>query len=210
MDTQLEKAVEILKRGGIVIFPTDTAYGIGCRIDDEKAVGRLFKIRKRPKTQAVPVLVSSIGMAQKYLRSLTEEVRELMRTYWPGGLTVVYPCQTHKIASMARGEGRTLGVRMPDHQVPLFLIKSLKVPIIGTSANFHDEPTPYQFEDLNQELIKKVDLVIKGECPRGRVSTVIDCSKKPWRVLRQGAVSIQNLPKKGAAAPLVGRISREQ
>ena len=190
MENKLEKALEILKEGGIVVFPTDTAYGIGCRIDSEKAVERLFKIRKRPKTQAVPVLVSSIEMAQRHLKPFPEKVRELMKKHWPGGLTIVYPCQTEKIPSLVRGGGETLGIRMPNHQIALTLIQNLGLPIIGTSANFHGEPTPYKFEDLNQKLLREVDFVIKGKCPKGKVSTVVDCSKKPWRVLRQGTVEL--------------------
>lgn len=191
MENKLKKAIEILKQGGIVIFPTDTAYGIGCRINNEKAVEKLFKTRKRPKTQAVPVLVSSIKMAENYLLPFENKVRALMKKHWPGGLTIIYPCQTKKIPLFVRGGGKTLGVRIPDHQIPLLLIKELETPIIGTSANFHGEKTPYCFEDLNQELIKKVDYVIKGECQKGKASTVIDCSKKPWRILRQGVVDIK-------------------
>jgi len=191
MNTEFKKATEVLKKGGIIIFPTDTAYGIGCRIDDEGAVERLFKIRKRPKTQAAPVLVSSIEMAQKYLQPLSEEVKDLMKKYWPGGLTIVYPCQTKKLLPLVRGNRETLGVRMPDHKIPLFLVQNLRTPIIGTSANFHGEKTPYKFEDLNKKLIKEVDFVIKGECLKGIVSTVIDCSKKPWKILRKGAVKLK-------------------
>lgn len=191
MKSDLERAIKILKNGGIVIFPTDTAYGIGCRIDDREAVKKLFKIRQRPKTQAVPVLVSSVEMAQRHLKSLPEKVKELMEKYWPGGLTIIYSCQTKKVPILVRGGGKTLGVRMPDHEIPLYTINKVGVPIIGTSANFHGEKTPYSFKDLNPELVKKVDLLIKGKCPEGKVSTVIDCSKKPWKILRKGAVEIK-------------------
>ena len=129
MNADLKKAVEVLEKGGVIIFPTDTAYGIGCRIDDKRAVERLFKIRKRPKTQAVPVLVSSIEMAKEYLLPLEKEVEKLMRRFWPGGLTVVYPCQTKRVPLLVRGGERTLGIRMPDHKIPLALIKKLGVPM---------------------------------------------------------------------------------
>ena len=190
MKKELLKAVRILRKGGVVVFPTDTAYGIGCRIDNQKAIERLFKMRKRPKTQAVPVLVDSMKMAQKYLQPLSAEVKNLMKKYWPGGLTIVYPCQTKKVPSLIRGGGKTLGVRMPDHQIALGLIQKLGVPIVGTSANFHGGKTPCEFEDLNPNLLKKVDFVINGECPKGQASTVIDCSKGQWQVLRQGVVDV--------------------
>lgn len=186
----LTEAIKILNQGGIVVFPTDTAFGVGCRMDDKNAVARLFKIRKRPKTQAVPVLVSSIEMAQNYLLPFPIDVRRLMEKYWPGALTIVLPCRTELVPSLVRGQGLTLGVRMPSHPIPLAIINSIGVPILGPSANFHRKPTPYKYEDLDPELIKLVDYVVPGKCPVGMVSTVIDCSVKPWKIIRQGAIHI--------------------
>jgi len=187
----ISRAIEVLNAGGILIFPTDTAFGVGCRTDKEKAIERLFKIRNRPFNQAVPVLVDSIEMAKEYLLPLPKEVEDLMKKYWPGALTIVFPCKTSKVPSLVRGGGRTLGVRMPDHPVPLQLIKVLGVPILGTSANFHDAPTPYKFKDLNQDFLKLVDLVIPGECKIGLASTVIDCSEKAWKIIRQGTIKLK-------------------
>ncbi|MBI4999339.1 threonylcarbamoyl-AMP synthase [Candidatus Gottesmanbacteria bacterium] len=190
MDEELQQATEIIKRGGIVVFPTDTAFGVGCRMDDKKAVARLFKIRSRPETQAVPVLVSSIEMAQKYLLPIPNDVKNLMEKYWPGALTIVLPCKTESVPSLVRGQGLTLGVRMADHLVPLSIINSIGVPILGPSANFHGRPTPYKYEELDPEFTKLVDYVVPGECPTGMVSTVIDCSIKPWKIIRQGGVGL--------------------
>src|SRR3989344_181169 len=103
MNKNITKAISILKTGGIVIFPTDTAFGIGCRIDDEKAVKRLFTIRKRPVAKAVPVLVSSINMAKEYVDNLDLKVLELMKKYWPGGLTIVLSSQTKNVVPLVRG-----------------------------------------------------------------------------------------------------------
>src|SRR5690348_10879973 len=100
------KAIEVLKDGGIVIFPTDTAFGIGCRIDDEDAVKRLFTIRKRPETKAVPVLVSSLHMAQKYVQEVPQDVIEkLIKPFWPGALTIVLSCKKEMIPDLVRGGG---------------------------------------------------------------------------------------------------------
>lgn len=189
--TDLQQAIEILKNGGIVIYPTDTAFGIGCRIDDGNAVQRLFMIRKRPVNQAVPVLVDSIKMAQNFLSPLPDNVRRLMEKYWPGALTIICPCIEEKVPSLVRGGGKTLGVRVPDHKITLALIKGAGVPILGPSANFHGQPTPFVFKDLDKELVKLVDFVVEGSCLHKEASTVINCSITPWRVLRQGAVKIK-------------------
>ena len=187
----IENAGQVLEDGGIVIIPTDTAFGICCRIDMEETIKRLFAIRKRPETQATPVLVSSIDMAQEYLDPISSEVNEeLLTPYWPGALTVVLPCRTEKVPDLVRGGGNTLGVRMPNHPVALELIEQVGVPILAPSANFHGEQTPYTFKDLDPELVSVVDYVVPGICSVKQASTVIDASVKPWRILREGAVEI--------------------
>src|SRR3990172_9370367 len=108
MTNEVQQAIEILNQGGIVVFPTDTAFGVGCRMDDRQAVERLLKLKKRPKGQAVPVLVDSLEMAQKYLLPLQDRVLELMKKYWPGALTIVLPCKTEMVPSLVRGGGQTL------------------------------------------------------------------------------------------------------
>lgn len=190
MDKRVEKAAEILKNGGIGIFPTDTAFGIGSRIDNEEAIRRLFTTRRRPETQATPVLVNSIEMAQKYVLPIPEDVKELMHKYWPGALTIILPCIVSKVPSLVRGGTDTLGVRIPNHPMISLLIEKIGVPILGPSANFHGEKTPYSFEDLDPGLVGKVDFVLEGECSIKQASTVLDCSQKPWKVIRQGAVRI--------------------
>lgn len=189
--SSVNEAIEILKQGGIVIYPTDTAFGIGCRIDDEAAVKRLFKIRKRPLTQATPVLVDSADMAQKYFLSpLPDNVRRLMKKFWPGALTIVYPCKKDLVPPLVRGNGENIGCRMPNHEVALKLISRVGVPILGPSANFHGQTTPYSYNELDEELVKFADDIISGECKTGNVSTVVDCSVDPWKILRQGAVTL--------------------
>lgn len=191
MNNQIEEAVKVLKQGGVVIFPTDTAFGIGCRIDNKDSVKRLFSIRKRPQSQATPVLFNSIEMMKDYLLDIPKEVKEkLMDKYWPGALTIVLPCKTEKISRLVRGNSNNLGVRIPDNDITLSIIKKVGVGILGPSANFHGDPPPYYFKDLNPELVSLTDYVVEGECKLREVSTVIDCSVKPWKIIREGAVKL--------------------
>jgi len=189
---KIKEAVKVLNQGGIVIYPTDTAFGIGCRIDNQSSIKKLFEIKRRPKSQAVPVLVSSIGMAKKFLLSpLPDNVRHLMERYWPGALTIVYPCKKNSVPSLVRGSRENLGVRMPNHKTALSLIEDAGVPILGPSANFHGGKTPYKYDQLDKELVRLVDYVIAGKCKMGNVSTVVDCSTAPWKIIRDGAVKIK-------------------
>lgn len=188
---QIEKAVDILKNGGIVIYPTDTAFGIGCRIDDENAISRLFTLRARPTNNPTPVLFNSTAMVEEYVTAIPHEVEQLLTRFWPGALTVVLNAKVEKVPQLVRGGGTTLGCRIPDHEIPLRLIEEVGIPLIGTSANFAGKPTPYSFADIDKDLVNLVDLVIKGETSVYKESTVIDCTQSPWRILRQGAIEIK-------------------
>lgn len=186
----LIKEMNILHEGGIGIFPTDTAFGIGCRIDNKEAVMRLFTVKKRAYDQAVPVLVTGSAMVDDYALSISDDVNALMKTYWPGALTIILNCHKGKVLELVRGSGNTLGFRMPNHSVPLALVQGLGVPLIGTSANFHGQKTPYVYEDLDKDLLKKVDFVIKGDSLVHEASTIVDCTQKSWKVVREGAIHL--------------------
>lgn len=186
----LEKAVNVIKSGGIVIFPTDTAFGIGCRIDNETTVTRLFNIRKRPNTKAAPVLVSSIDMAREWVDEINPQAEKLIDEYWPGGLTIVLPSTDLRVPSLVKGGGNTLGVRMPDHEDILQLVSKVGVPILAPSANLSDDDTPFTVDELNPKLVRLVDFVLPGESKIKQTSTVVDSTVNPFKVLREGAVDL--------------------
>ena len=104
---ELNKAIEIIKQGGIVIYPTDTAFGIGCRVDSEESLNRLFEIRKRPETKAMPVLFDSISQVKDYVLPFDSDVESLMNKHWPGALTIVLPCKTEKVPSSVKDKFNT-------------------------------------------------------------------------------------------------------
>lgn len=187
----IQKAIEVLNSGGIIIYPTDTAFGIGCRIDKPEAVDKLFTIRRRPRTQATPVLVGSQDMALLYFENPSQVVRRLMEDHWPGAITIVAAAKKNVFYSPIRGDGENIGLRMPNHETALSIIRGVGVPILGPSANFHGEPTPYSFAELNEELMRLVDYVVPGECSVKQASTVVDCSVEPFAIIRQGAVMVE-------------------
>jgi len=192
MNDQIQKAIEILQHGGIVILPTDTAFAISCKVSDEKAVAHLFHLRRRVETKAVTVLIDSLEMAKKYVTDIPSDVQEkLIQPYWPGGLTIVLPGREENIPSLVRGGRDTIGLRIPNHSIAREIIRGVGEGIVGCSANFAGEATPFRFEDLDPELIKLVDYVVPGETTLQQASTVIDCSVNPWKVLREGAVKLE-------------------
>lgn len=187
----VKDAAQKLSNGGIVIFPTDTAFGIGCDATSPDAVERLFRIRQRPTNKPTPVLVSSIEMAMEYLADVPQSVLELMDEYWPGALTIIARAEVEKMPSHVRGGTETLGVRMPNNDTAREIIRTLNKPILGPSANFHGQPTPYTFDSVDRDLIEQVAGVVQGECRLKRESTVLDTTVSPWRIVRQGAVDVQ-------------------
>ena len=192
MDRNIRRASTVLNNGGVIIFPTDTVWGIGCLLNNEDAIKRVFQIRNRPEEKAVLAVVDSIEMAQEYLQPIPNDVSmQLMKKYWPGGLTIILPCKAEKVPSIARGGGATLGVRQTNHPLLLELIRQIKVPLIAPSANFTGEKTPVKFSDLDPKLVSLVDFVLPGESLGQQASTIIDCSMATWRVIRQGGVQIK-------------------
>jgi L-threonylcarbamoyladenylate synthase len=191
MNKKIENAIDILNNGGIIIYPTDTAFGIGCRIDKIEAVKKLFEIRQRPIDMAVPILVSGLEMAKNYGDFSKDVIEKLTNPYWPGALTVVVEANKEKVADLVRGGKNTIGIRMPDNKDILEVINSIGVPLLGPSANFHGANTPFKLEDLDLDFVKLVDLVLEGDCYLNQASTVIDTSKTPWEILRQGYIKVK-------------------
>ena len=179
-EDQVEEAVGVLKKGGIVIFPTDTVYGIGCRFDDKDAIFRLYKIKKTPTTQPFPILVTNLSQVEG-LAIINRTGEELIKKFWPGALTIILKSKN--------GKGK-IGFRMPDPELVRSLIDGVGEPVIGTSANFHGYPTPKSYKELNPDLIKLVDFVMEGECEGGVESTVVDATFDPPKVLRRGAITL--------------------
>jgi L-threonylcarbamoyladenylate synthase len=128
-------------------------------------------------------------MARKY-GVISEKVQKMIENHWPGALTLIVSKNESKIYSLVFGMGDTVGFRQPNHDVCLELITEVGVPLIGTSANFHGKQTPYKTEDIDPKLAEIVDAVLPGICAVGLASTIVDTTKEPWQILRQGTVKI--------------------
>jgi L-threonylcarbamoyladenylate synthase len=193
MNTDSTQAIEILLKGGVIVYPTDTACGIGCRIDDDAAVRRVYEIKGRDLGKAVPVLCSSVEMVKRYIESVTPEVERLMHVYWPGALTLVVLAKDANISPLVLGENKTIGVRIPGDERIREIIERVGVPIVGTSANLAGEATTYNTNDLSSTIRNKVDFVLEGECVKKQSSTVVETTNTPFRILRAGAVKLPEL-----------------
>jgi L-threonylcarbamoyladenylate synthase len=189
----VDRAVEILKNGGIVAFPTDTVYGLGGDVFNVRAVERIYRVKQRSRHLPLPVLLADSTQLADIVASVPETARYLMRRFWPGGLTLVLP-KKDTLPDIITAGSNKVAVRIPDHVVPISLIRGLGAPIIGTSANISDKPSPVTAEEVEQQLDSQVDLIIDmGRCPGGLESTVVDVTGEIPVILRRGVISEEEI-----------------
>ena len=195
LEKQIEQAVAILKNGGLVAYPTDTVYGLGVCMTDTKAVERIFQVKGRPKGMALPVLLAERAQIEVIVESMPLAAQRLADEFFPGALTIILP-KSNTVPDIVTGGGKTIAFRIPNHPVPLALIKGLGKPIVGTSANLSGQPSTLTALEVQAQIGDKIDMIIDGgRCPGGIESTVIDLSGERPVIRRQGAISIERLRK---------------
>lgn len=182
------RALEVLRQGGVIVYPTDTLYGVGCRIDEEAAVRRIFALKGRALSEPLPVLLADPADLELYGTQISAAARRLAALYWPGPLTIVVR-RSPRLPALVAGGGETIGLRVPGMPLPRALIRDLGIPLVGTSANSHGARPPMTAQQVVFDLGDGVDLVIDGgRTPLGKESTVVDTTVDPPRVVRQGAL----------------------
>ena len=195
IEKQIKKAISILKKGGVVAYPTDTVYGLGACMTDASAVDRIFQVKGRPKGMALPVLLADKAQMEAIVTSIPSSVLRLADEFFPGALTIILP-KSDIVPDIITGGGQTVAFRIPNHPVPLALIKGLGKPIVGTSANLSGQPSLLTAVEVQAQIGDKIDMVIDGgRCPGGIESTVVDLTGEKPVVRRQGAISIEKLRK---------------
>ncbi len=193
MREQIERGIAILKQGGIIAFPTDTVYGLGVSAYNEPAVRRLYRLKQRPEARPLPILVADMAQMTEVAGVLPPVARKLAAIFLPGALTLVLP-RSARVPDIITGGGRTIAVRIPAHPVAIALIRGLGSPIVGTSANLSGRPSTLTAAEVYSQFDDRIDLVIDGgQCPGGRESTIVDVTGEKPRVLREGAISRQQL-----------------
>lgn len=188
----LELAVRLLQAGELVCFPTDTVYGLGAAVSNEEAVRRMFSVKGRAPSKAVPLLAADTLMAER-VGEMTPLAQKLALKFWPGALTIVV-AKKGGFFSLALGGQTTVALRVPDRDFPRDVAKMLGEPITGTSANRSGARPPVSASEAAFQMGDLVALVIDGgRTPGGKESTVIDVTGESAKILRAGAVSREEL-----------------
>ncbi len=187
---KIKIAAEIIKKGGLVAFPTETVYGLGADALNSKAVKRIFEVKKRPVDNPLIVHVSNIEQIYK-IAEVNKVAEKLIESFFPGPLTVVVKKKKVVPAETTAGLD-TVAIRMPKHKIALRLIELSETPIAAPSANLAGKPSPTKFEHV-LELKGKIDAIIVGRTEIGLESTVVDTTVYPIKILRPGAITYEML-----------------
>lgn len=184
----LRDAAEIIKAGGIVVFPTETVYGVAANVFDEEAVEKVFVAKGRSRGKPLPVFVSERDQLETVVRHVPALALPLIERFWPGPLTLVMDARPTVPLAVTAASG-TVGVRLPDHPVALGIMRLAGVPLACTSANPSGGQSPASAKALSPDFLERVDLVLDGgRTAVGIESTVVDVTGEAPRLVRVGAV----------------------
>ena len=183
-----DELVGIMRGGGLVAVPTETVYGLAGNGLEEKAVAEIYEVKGRPEVKPLSLMVHDAASMERYCENVPPQAYTLAKKFWPGPLTIVMkakPC----VPEIVRAGGETVGLRCPDHPLTLELLEKSGVPFAAPSANPSGEPSPKNADSVLKYFDGKIDAVLDGgECGIGCESTLIDLSRTPYRILRQGAL----------------------
>ena len=186
--SQLDTAIDILREGGLVVFPTDTVYGVAALARDAAAVAAIYRAKQRPSNMPIPVMVGD-PMAVSEIAIPAPGFRDLADAFWPGPLTIILPRRA-TLPDIVTAGGDTVALRIPDHPLVLALLRILNEPLAVTSANRSGHPPALTADDARVQLDGRVEAIIDGgPAPGGLPSTIIDLTRTPPQILRRGPVT---------------------
>ena len=186
--SDISRASEIIRAGGLVAVPTETVYGLAADGLDENAVREIYEVKGRPEVKPLSLMVPGKEAMELYCETVPKAAYTLAEAFWPGPLTIILkskPC----VPEIVRAGGATVGLRCPDHELTLALLRESGLPLAAPSANPSGEPSPKTAEKVAEYFDGKINAILDGgECGIGTESTIIDLSTPEGRILRRGAL----------------------
>ncbi len=190
---KLNEMAEKIRDGEIVVFPTDTVYGIGVNGLDEEAINKLYEIKNRPKDKPICLLVSSIEMAKEIAKDISDKELSIIEKFFPGPLTIILN-KKEIVPDILTAGKNTVGIRMPDNEIAIKLIKQAGVPIATTSANITGKPSGTNIKQIKKDFEGKVENYIDGgESKIGVPSTIVQVVNGQVKILREGVIKKEEI-----------------
>ncbi len=184
----IKQIVDILHQGGVIIYPTDTVYGLGCDITQSKAIERIARIKGiKPEKSNFSIICYDLSHLSAYTKQISNPVYKLMKHYLPGPFTFILPA-SNQVPRIFKSKKKTVGIRIPNHPIPLEIVKELGNPILTTSIHDYDEILDYTTDPelIHDNFNHLTDLVIDGGYGNNVPSTVVDCTVDPPEIIRKG------------------------
>jgi len=192
-EESIYKASEIIKRGGLVAFPTETVYGLGADAFNPIAVARVFEVKRRPYFDPLIVHIGDQSEINKLFKAIPYNVKRLIECFWPGPLTIVL-FKKDNVPDIVTSGLQTVAVRMPRHEMALKLIKLSGTPIVGPSANSFGYLSPTTAEHVREQLGDQIDFILNGgPCEVGVESTIISFVEEKPKLLRPGGIPLEEI-----------------
>lgn len=192
-ERELERAVEVLRRGGLVAIPTETVYGLAADADDVEAVRRVFSVKGRPADHPVIVHIASADLLGGWVSEIPPRAAVLAEACWPGPLTLLLP-RSPRVSDVVTGGREIVGIRVPAHPLTTRLLERFGGGVAAPSANRFGQVSPTTAEHVRRDLGNDVDMVLDGgACPIGVESTIVDCTTDPPQVLRPGGIPAEHI-----------------
>jgi L-threonylcarbamoyladenylate synthase len=189
----IQTAVDVLRKGGLVAFPTETVYGLGADADQEAALKAIFRVKGRPQTHPLIIHLHSVEQLPDWAVSIPPSAMDLGRRFWPGPLTLILT-KARRVSSVATGGQETVGLRVPDHPVALALLRGFGGGVAAPSANRFGRVSPTTAQHVTQDLGQDVDFILDGgPCSIGVESTIVDFSSGDPVILRPGGLTKERL-----------------
>ena len=191
----LARAVEILKGGGIIAYPTETFYGLGADATNMKAIEKIFAVKGRNFKNPISLIIGRPEDIHPLVQDIPESAKKLMAAFWPGALTIVFSASDKVSPMLTAGSGK-IGLRVSSHPLAMKIVQELNKPLTATSANLSGSPECSMVSEVDDQIGDKIDAIVDGgQTQGGKTSTLIDVTCDPPVILREGAISRKTIEK---------------
>ncbi|WP_437272551.1 L-threonylcarbamoyladenylate synthase [Staphylococcus succinus] len=181
---------DIFEQGGLIALPTETVYGLGADARNDEAVKKIFEAKGRPSDNPLIVHIYDINDLKAFTTGLTEDIKLLMKHFWPGPISFILPLKEGYLCKRVSGGLASIAVRMPSHPIGREILRYVDMPIAAPSANLSGRPSPTTFDHVFNDLAGRIDGIIHGDqSEEGLESTVLDCTQFPFRIARPGSIT---------------------